>query len=89
MAGIRLPSMQLSNVVGTRHKLHPCIKHEKYRGSSHVTMMDQDPDSKKPLKTTSQVLPELPQAGHMLLRPSTNSLMLAAARVRCQLKKLS
>ena len=47
--------MQLSNVVGTRHKLHPCIKHEKYRGSSHVTMLDQDPESKKPWKTTSQV----------------------------------
>lgn len=47
--------MQMENVVGNRHKLHPCIKHERYRGSSQIKFSDGDPDSSRPWKTTNQV----------------------------------
>ena len=40
--------------MGNRHKLHPCIKHEKYRGSSQIRFSDGDPDSRRPWKTTNQ-----------------------------------
>ena len=50
----RLRLMQMENVVGNRHKLHPCIKHEKYRGSSQIRFSDGDPDSRRPWKTTNQ-----------------------------------
>lgn len=45
----------MENVVGNRHKLHPCIKHERYRGSSQIKFSDGDPDSSRPWKTTNQV----------------------------------
>ena len=45
----------MENVVGNRHKLHPCIKHERYRGSSQIRFSDGDPDSSRPWKTTNQV----------------------------------
>lgn len=47
--------LQMENVVGNRHKLHPCIKHERYRGSSQIKFSDGDPDSSRPWKTTNQV----------------------------------
>ena len=47
--------VQMENVVGNRHKLHPCIKHERYRGSSQIKFSDGDPDSSRPWKTTNQV----------------------------------
>ena len=46
--------MQLENVVGSRHRLHPCIVHETYRGSSHVRLADGSVESQKPWKTTNQ-----------------------------------
>ncbi|KAA6422401.1 MAG: PF05951 family [Trebouxia sp. A1-2] len=48
------PKETMENVVGNRHKLHPCIKHEKYRGSSQIRFSDGDPDSRRPWKTTNQ-----------------------------------
>jgi hypothetical protein len=49
------PKETLLNVVGNRHKLHPCIKTETYRGSSQVRLADGDPESTRPWKTTNQV----------------------------------
>ena len=50
-----MSDVQMENVVGNRHKLHPCIKHERYRGSSQIKFSDGDPDSSRPWKTTNQV----------------------------------
>lgn len=50
-----MSDVQMENVVGNRHKLHPCIRHERYRGSSQIKFSDGDPDSSRPWKTTNQV----------------------------------
>ncbi|DBA72785.1 hypothetical protein WJX79_005325 [Trebouxia sp. C0005] len=55
------PKETMENVVGNRHKLHPCIKHEKYRGSSQIRFSDGDPDSRRPWKTTNQVFSKCAQ----------------------------
>ncbi|KAK9845232.1 hypothetical protein WJX81_000588 [Elliptochloris bilobata] len=49
------PKETLTNMVGTRHKLHPCIMAERYRGSSKVQLVDGDPESKRKWRTTNQV----------------------------------
>lgn len=54
-SGVFVDVIQMENVVGNRHKLHPCIKHERYRGSSQIRFSDGDPDSSRPWKTTNQV----------------------------------
>lgn len=54
-SGVCVDDIQMENVVGNRHKLHPCIKHERYRGSSQIKFSDGDPDSSRPWKTTNQV----------------------------------
>ncbi|KAK9818340.1 hypothetical protein WJX72_010958 [[Myrmecia] bisecta] len=55
------PKETMENIVGNRHKLHPIIKHEKYRGSSQVKLVDGAPVSSNPWKTTNQVFAECAQ----------------------------
>ncbi|KAK9842826.1 hypothetical protein WJX74_002994 [Apatococcus lobatus] len=56
------PKETMENTVGCRHRLHPVIKHEKYRGSSQIKLRDGDPESARPWKTTNQVFAECTQA---------------------------
>ncbi|CAK0751284.1 hypothetical protein CVIRNUC_002056 [Coccomyxa viridis] len=52
------PKETLHTIVGNRFKLHPCIKHETYRGSSKIRFSDGNPDALRPWKTTNQVFAE-------------------------------
>jgi hypothetical protein len=45
----------MQNIPGKRYGVHPSIKYETYKGQSHITFVDVDPESRKPWKTTNQV----------------------------------
>eukprot|EP00877_Chromochloris_zofingiensis_P000226 jgi/Chrzof1/10203/Cz04g32170.t1 len=49
------PKESLRNIIGRRYGPHPTTRTERYKGESHVTFHDADPESRKPWKTTNQV----------------------------------
>uniref|UniRef100_A0A061SFA7 Uncharacterized protein n=1 Tax=Tetraselmis sp. GSL018 TaxID=582737 RepID=A0A061SFA7_9CHLO len=52
------PKETMENVVGRKYQPPITCKTETYRGMSHITIKDGDPDSTRPWKTTNQVFAE-------------------------------